>query len=541
MQEKTNSCQLTEQMFLRSSPSSSSASSSSPKTFDRALGFVISLAGGAGLYLLHAWLKSLRHRKKLHNDSGDCARQEASGGRTRKEEEEEEEERDEQTKVWHTGSCHCDRFRFRVFAPEDLCVVEYRASSSCKLLRFPRLTLNSCDFEVAAAAENSSLSLYSVVDNFSQQKRQVGIHAFCSFCGMQVFYSPPPPEPLMSYRKGGEVVVNVDCLDKGTVNQVHVAYGGIRNMPPHTAQNNVQVPSHQQQDCQHQLQLQRMQQASLQHSNQQIHSYDRLHPLQPAEGVLVKAHPSRHNNSHGSDSSTTNPPTVSSDDEEEGGLEKRLQMYTPEDPPAQRDRYINSVNLIRHLQHEGSSDRDAQNFTRMEQFQRRHAEHWERGSYTPTDTSLLGAQLQAAELSRQHQAQTNINENISHGLQPMQRSHDLPAQQLGNSPSLYDTLPLIYNYNSNATSKSGSPLDQQQIHFHQISQQQQQLQSSFDAPVMIRGSDLALPFERAYQIEYDNNMDQIVNVGDGHSSVSDTLHHRLKIYLQQHLNDDNKS
>ena len=196
------------------------------------------------------WLKSVRHRKKLHNNSGDCDRHEASGGRTRKEE---EEERDERTKVWHTGSCHCNRFRFRVFAPEDLCVVEYRASSSCKLLRFPRLTLNSCDFEVAAAAENSSLSLYSVVDNFSQQKRQVGIHAFCSFCGMQVFYSPPPPEPLISYRKGGEVVVNVDCLDKGTVNQVHVAYGGIRNMPPHSAQNNVQVPSHQQQDCQHHL------------------------------------------------------------------------------------------------------------------------------------------------------------------------------------------------------------------------------------------------------------------------------------------------
>ncbi len=44
----------------------------------------------------------------------------------------------------------------------------------------------------------------------------LGIHSFCSFCGVQVLYSPTV-EPF-------EIQVNVDCLDRHSVEKVNVTY-----------------------------------------------------------------------------------------------------------------------------------------------------------------------------------------------------------------------------------------------------------------------------------------------------------------------------
>ena len=105
----------------------------------------------------------------------------------------------------HSGGCHCEKFKFHVSASESLNVVDYNTK-----LRFPRLTVANSDFEIM---DNNSLSQYSVVNGC-----QRGTHSFCSSCGMQVFYRPSDSE---------EIIINADCLDRSTVREINVSYGGV--------------------------------------------------------------------------------------------------------------------------------------------------------------------------------------------------------------------------------------------------------------------------------------------------------------------------
>lgn len=187
----------------------------SPKYLDRLIGMAVSVVGGVGLYHVHSWLTNMTFQEKefpLHAFCGmtapnsreyECFRnlntkKQGSSG-----------------KIVHKGSCHCGKFHFRVLASDVINVVDYNTK-----IRFPRLTIRSDELEVI---NNASLSRYSVTDG-----SQSGIHSFCSSCGMQVMYTPS----VTHCDENEDVVVNVDCLDRATVRQVNVSYGGKWNMFP---------------------------------------------------------------------------------------------------------------------------------------------------------------------------------------------------------------------------------------------------------------------------------------------------------------------
>jgi hypothetical protein len=194
----------------------------SPKYVDRLIGFAVSLVGGASLYRVHSWLTSMTFRENefsLNTFCGMTAPKSREGEYFRNMK---LKRHDVEDKVVHTGSCHCGGFRFRVLASDVINVVDYSTK-----IRFPRLTIQSEELEVL---RNSSLSRYAVTDG-----NQSGTHSFCSSCGMQVMYSPSP-----LFGKNEEVVINVDCLDRSTVRQVNVSYGGKWNMFPSLA--SLQLP-----------------------------------------------------------------------------------------------------------------------------------------------------------------------------------------------------------------------------------------------------------------------------------------------------------
>jgi hypothetical protein len=537
------------------SSSSSSSSSSAPKSFDRALGLVISLAGGAGLYLLHAWLQSLRARKRKQGASlglgpglslgpGGAARKadcspgnggvsecvsgsgatgwtDAADHSNHSTDNQTQTQNQTQPRVLHSGSCHCGRFHFRVLAPEELHAVEYSASSK---LRFPRLTLSALDFEIVT--DESSLSLYSVTDGC-----QVGIHAFCSFCGMQVLYSPPPAANPSGDESRGEVVVNTDCLDRSTIRQLHVAYGGHRNTIPCV----IPTQPHSRRPKQ---QHEQPQPRNFNYPNADHFAAHR----QPshASGVLVKAQAAV--SSHYSDSSGTRALTVSSGMFSEEGVQLGLDddastssssscinrdLDRTEVRGGDRERDRDSVELLRHLLHEGGDEGAQTQISHQNYYPtplpRQHQQWQSAPSETP---SHLGSRLLARQ---QEEAQTHLHSQISHSARtpqhngPQRTLSSSSLKQLGHSPSLYDTLPLMYNYASTAT----SPLEQQQHYQHQ----------HLDAPVMIRGAELAGP-TGLLGLELRSRG---AGISPGHSSSTHStptsLHQRLKLYLQQHLDE----
>jgi len=100
--------------------------------------------------------------------------------------------------VEHFGSCHCRQISFKMKAP-----TVFHAFQVSSKLKFPRITVPCADFELLC--DERVLSMYTV----SHGEGLLGIHSFCSFCGMHVLYSPTI-EPF-------EIQVNVDCVDLHTV------------------------------------------------------------------------------------------------------------------------------------------------------------------------------------------------------------------------------------------------------------------------------------------------------------------------------------
>jgi len=105
----------------------------------------------------------------------------------------------------HNGACHCNRIRFRVRA----CTTVYAVDVPSKV-RFPRLSIPVENFE--PLTDESIMSMYAV----KTAAQSMGIHTFCSYCGVHVVYAPDT-DP-------NEIQVNVDCLDRTTIERVMVSY-----------------------------------------------------------------------------------------------------------------------------------------------------------------------------------------------------------------------------------------------------------------------------------------------------------------------------
>ena len=105
----------------------------------------------------------------------------------------------------HSGACHCNRIRFRVRAATTVYAVDVPSK-----VRFPRLSIPVENFE--PLTDESIMSLYAV----KTAAQGMGIHTFCSYCGVHVVYAPDT-DP-------NEIQVNVDCLDRSTIERVLVSY-----------------------------------------------------------------------------------------------------------------------------------------------------------------------------------------------------------------------------------------------------------------------------------------------------------------------------
>ena len=90
-------------------------------------------------------------------------------------------------------------------APSSLYAVDVPSK-----IRFPRVSVPCQNFE--PLTDDSVLSFYPVkTDNVT-----TGIYTFCSFCGVHILYSPSI-DPT-------ELLINIECLEKSTVDKFSVAY-----------------------------------------------------------------------------------------------------------------------------------------------------------------------------------------------------------------------------------------------------------------------------------------------------------------------------
>ncbi|KAK2493306.1 hypothetical protein MC885_000134 [Smutsia gigantea] len=104
--------------------------------------------------------------------------------------------------VYHTGGCHCGAFRFAVWAPADLRVVD----CSCRLCRKKQhrhLLVPASRFMLLLGTE--SIVTY-------RSHLHPALHSFCSRCGVQSFHA--------SVSDPGVYGVAPHCLDVGTVRSV---------------------------------------------------------------------------------------------------------------------------------------------------------------------------------------------------------------------------------------------------------------------------------------------------------------------------------
>ena len=104
--------------------------------------------------------------------------------------------------VRHKGHCHCGAVTFEVEAPTDIAAIHCNCSV-CSATGFLHLIVGGGKFHLLTGADN--LTEYTF--NTAQAK-----HLFCKTCGVKSFYIP------RSHPDGYSV--NVNCLDKGTVNSV---------------------------------------------------------------------------------------------------------------------------------------------------------------------------------------------------------------------------------------------------------------------------------------------------------------------------------
>jgi len=117
----------------------------------------------------------------------------------------------DETRVTHTGGCHCGRVRFEVDAPADLEVDECNCSI-CSRTGYLHLLVPKSRFRLLSGEE--ALTRYRFNTGVAE-------HLFCATCGVKSFYVP------RSHPEGYSV--NARCLDPGSVNQCSIrSFDGAR-------------------------------------------------------------------------------------------------------------------------------------------------------------------------------------------------------------------------------------------------------------------------------------------------------------------------
>jgi len=173
------------------------------RSLDRIIGLASTVAvGGVVLLALHSWIKNviIENRSKKRKEKGDDVFYSRHGTPSN-------------ANVIHNGSCHCHRVKFRIKAPTVLNAVDIPSK-----IRYPRVTITSKNFE--SLTEDGIMSLYAVKEKgIDNENMTVGVHTFCSFCGIHVFYSPS----IDPY----EIQVNLDCIDRTNVDNVRISYMGL--------------------------------------------------------------------------------------------------------------------------------------------------------------------------------------------------------------------------------------------------------------------------------------------------------------------------
>lgn len=159
------------------------------KAADRALGLVLALAGGFSFFVIRRYFQ--KRERFPYLPPGD----ELHSVRYALLE-----------KLPHNGSCHCQRVQFRIRAPRVINAFDLQSK-----IRFARLVIKCEDFE--NMSDESNLSLYAVTNGSN-----IGIHAFCSYCGVHILFSPAE-DPK-------EIQINVECLERTNIEKINVAYYG---------------------------------------------------------------------------------------------------------------------------------------------------------------------------------------------------------------------------------------------------------------------------------------------------------------------------
>ncbi|MFL0802849.1 MAG: GFA family protein [Agarilytica sp.] len=95
----------------------------------------------------------------------------------------------------YKGSCHCQKIKFEIEAPENL-EADYCNCSICKKSGFLHLIRPLSKFTITEGKEH--LSCYTFNTGVAQ-------HTFCKHCGVKPFYTP------RSNPDG--IDINVNCLD----------------------------------------------------------------------------------------------------------------------------------------------------------------------------------------------------------------------------------------------------------------------------------------------------------------------------------------
>jgi hypothetical protein len=171
-------------------------SSSNSRAVDRIIGIGAAVIGGIALYVaknygMDWYLQCKRLIKDLSHNSSNRSHSRRPP------------ELGQDTSLHlHRGSCHCERIRFRVHAPRVLVALQYPSK-----INFNRIVIPCQHFETLT--DESTYSMYAVKNGDA-----IGVHTFCSYCGVHVLYSPTT-DPT-------EIHINVDCIEAGTIEKVHV-------------------------------------------------------------------------------------------------------------------------------------------------------------------------------------------------------------------------------------------------------------------------------------------------------------------------------
>ena len=187
---------------------------SSNRIFDRMLGIFITIGAGLALMTAKKLFRRMLEDTKRRERAERRGKRDGKGGESGSGGDEYYQSRNTAPPNHvHNGACHCQRIRFRLKAPKKIFAVDIPSK-----IRYPRISCSVEHFE--PLSDEHIMSMYAVKSVDSG----LGIHTFCSYCGMHVLFAPS--------TNPHEVQVNVDCLDRSTIDKVYVTYMAIQDSIP---------------------------------------------------------------------------------------------------------------------------------------------------------------------------------------------------------------------------------------------------------------------------------------------------------------------